>query len=80
MKPKHFPGVDVVLGSPDNWDEEKHGPCSGLPVMRRDGICISCWSMTWRERLTALLTGSIYVHVAMGGRTQPPIILSIGKP
>ena len=76
MKPETFPGVDVVLGAPENWDESKHGECEGLPIMKRDGICISCWSMTWRERFSILFGQRIMVHVA-SGETQPPIALLV---
>lgn len=36
--------------------------------------CISCWQMTWRERLSALVFGRVWVSVLFG-RTQPPMWL-----
>lgn len=36
--------------------------------------CISCWKMTWRERLSALFFGRVWLAV-LGGQTQPPVWL-----
>ncbi len=76
MTPTTFQGVDVVLGAPTNWDSETHGPCDGLPIMRRDGVCISRWSLSWRERFAVLFRGVVWCHVASGD-TQPPISLTV---
>jgi hypothetical protein len=78
MQATHFEGVDVVLGAPKDWDATKHGPCVGLPIMRRDGVCISRWVPTWRERLRILFGRAIYAHVA-SGMTQPPIALTVDQ-
>jgi len=78
MKPVDFEGTDVMLIAPVNWDEEEHGRCKVLPVMRSDGMCISKWSMSWRERLDILFGKSIFVHVH-GDTTQPPIALMVEK-
>lgn len=78
MKATTFEGVDLVLGAPPNWNEAEHGPCSGLPVMRREGICISRWQPTLRERIALLFGRGVYVHVA-SGMTQPPISLTVDQ-
>lgn len=78
MKATDFDGVNLVLGAPPGWDKEFYGPCDGLPVMRRDGICISRWTLTWRERLAILFGRAIFLHVASGA-TQPPVMLTIDR-
>ena len=78
MKPISFHGVNVILNAPENWDEEEHGECKVLPVMRTDGMCISKWSLSWRERLDILFGKSIFVYIA-SGETQPPISLKVEK-
>ena len=75
MKPVNFEGA-TVLGAPRDWDAETHGPCVGLPVMRRDGTCISLWQATWRERIKLLWHGQLWLHIA-SGQTQPPVSLEI---
>lgn len=74
MTPTRFNGVDTVLGAPPDWNEADHGPCEGLPIMRRDGVCISRWSLTWKERFQVLFGKAVYCHVA-SGQTQPPVAL-----
>ena len=54
MKSASFKSMTRVLGAPNGWDAEKHGPCNGLPVAVINNVCASCWELTWRERLKIL--------------------------
>ena len=76
VRPEPFDGADVTLTAPEGWDESKHGRCLGLPVMRRDGLCISRWSLNWRERFAVLFGRRVRVDVA-SAPTQPPIRLTV---
>ena len=38
----------------------------------------SCWRMSWRERLNALVYGKVWVAV-LSGKTQPPIYIEASK-
>lgn len=40
--------------------------------------CVSCWSMSWRERISALFFGKVWVAV-LSGNTQPPICVECVK-
>jgi len=71
MKPIAFPEATAELSRPANMTEEE---CAPLPVFRDNGACISCWTMTWRERLSVLFCGRVWVWV-FSGHTQPPIAL-----
>lgn len=78
MKPVLFPGHDVVLGAPQGWDAARDGECVGLPIMRENGACISCWELTDEER--AAIVGGAHVYLTvLSGNTQPPVILSVGR-
>ncbi len=78
MKPIRFPGFDIVLGAPKDWNEARLGPCAGLPVRRtRNGLCQSVWKPTLRERLRFLFGGKIILSVH-SGRSQPPVSLAVG--
>lgn len=79
MKPVLFEGHDVVLGAPSDWDAERDGPCSGLPVKRDKGRCISCWEPSSEERAAIAAGANIYLSV-FSGRTQPPVGLIVGRP
>jgi DNA recombination-dependent growth factor C len=56
MKPVDFEQTNAVLG--------KYQPqYQALPVHRtHDGEVISCWSLTWRERLAVLFTGRLWLR------------------
>ncbi len=47
--------------------------------------CMTCWKMTWRERIKALFTGCVWVAVEVGGMSllrvqiDKPILLDSGK-
>jgi hypothetical protein len=78
MKPTAFKGSNsTLLGGP----AERYGTAddvADLPVYREPGYLISCWQMTWRERLRVLWTGRVWLHVA--GATHPPVVLGTEAP
>lgn len=49
-----------------------------LPVFRNDEQIVSCWKMTWRERLSALVHGRVWLQVMSTG-SQPPIAITAAK-
>jgi hypothetical protein len=71
MKPTTFKEQNKTLLKPDNMTDEE---CTSLPVYTDDKQCISCWRMSIKERLSALLFGKVWVWV-LSGKTQPPIVL-----
>lgn len=78
MKPLLFEGHDIVLGAPDGWDASKHGECSGLPIMRDQGACISMWELTVEER-AAIAAGANVILSVYSGNTQPAVWLAAGR-
>lgn len=72
MKPIEFPGMNTDLKKPANMTAEE---CSSLPCFRDGAQVISCWKLTFIERLRALRTGKIWLTV-ISGATQPPVALS----
>lgn len=52
MKPIKFEQANKNLFNPENMTDEE---CSSLWVCN-DGLqCVSCWRLTWKERIKALL-------------------------
>ena len=47
---------------------------SPLPIWTDGERCVSCWKMSWRERLSALFFGRVWLAL-LSGRTQPPACL-----
>ena len=75
MNPINFKEVTKVLRKPENMTDEE---CGSLPVYT-DGIhCVSCWKMSLKERLAAVLFGKVWL-IVISGQTQPPVSLSCQK-
>ncbi len=69
-----FDESERVLAPPADMTSEE---CEPLPVYNDDGSCLSCWDMSWRERISALLFGRVWLWVRGGGRTQPPVAIQV---
>lgn len=61
MKPIPFPEANKIVGNE-------------IPVNENHGLILSRWGMTWRERLSILIHGRIWM--AVKGNLMPPILLS----
>jgi len=46
----------------------------------RNGVVITCWKLTWRERLTILLRGTFFLTLLTFNHPLQPIQCSIDKP
>ena len=71
MHPADFPQKHLDLARPGNMAP---GECSALPVHRTGTRCISLWRASWRERLSLLVFGRVWLSVRSGD-TQPPVAL-----
>ena len=49
-----------------------------LPVWTDGELCVSCWRMSLRERLSALLFGRVWLAL-LSGETQPPALVVVGR-
>ena len=75
MTPIKFKEANRNLSKPPNMTDAE---CSSLWVYS-DGIqCISCWKMSWKQRIKALLFGKVWLSVLYGS-TQPPVWLDCDK-
>lgn len=54
--------------------ESANGGIGDIPVNRSRGLILSRWAMTWRERLSILIHGTIWL--AVYGDSMPQILLS----
>lgn len=71
MEPKKFEQANKDLLKPEGWTDKE---CGSLPVFTDGKVCISLWSLTWRERFSALFFGKVWLFVH-SGQTQPPVAL-----
>ena len=75
LTPMDFDEANMTMGKAANMTDVE---CKPLRVYTDGRECISCWHMTWRQRISALLHGRIWLSV-LSGRTQPPVWLDCGK-
>ena len=45
-----------------------------------DGTVVTCWQMTWRERLSVLLSGKLFLTLLTFNRPLQPVRLGVTKP
>lgn len=69
MKAIKFKQANLNLLKPPSMTDEE---CSSLWVYTDGNQCISCWKMSFRQRLSALFFGKIWLSV-LSGQTQPPV-------
>lgn len=66
MEPIEFPQMNSKLLAGDIPN------CDDLPVCKDGRRIVSIWRMSWREKLSALFFGTVFVSV-LAPRTSPPI-------
>ena len=79
MKPAVFLGVNgTLLGGPaSTYGTELD--VTDLPVYRGEGEIISCWRLSFADRLRALLFGQVWLRVA-ASRSHAPVCLDTAYP
>lgn len=73
MKPQEFPEQTMVFAK----DQPEYMP---LPAYNDGEQVISCWGMSWRERLQILLTGKVWVRTLTFGRSLQPQLIEAFSP
>jgi len=71
VKPIPFREQNRVLYGGDKQYSENVTGVDPLPIWTDGEQCLSCWQMSWRERLSALLFGRVWLAL-LSGETQPP--------
>jgi len=71
MKHCKFNEANVCLSKPSSMTDEE---CSSLWVWSDGEQCISCWKLSFAQRIKALLFGKVWLCV-LSGKTQPPVWL-----
>lgn len=78
MKPIDFPEQTVTLQPSGATYSDNVNGVEPLPTWSDGEQCVSCWRMSWRERLNALLYGKVWIAI-LSGKTQPPIYAEASK-
>ena len=74
--------VDPAIESLDFVEYAKNQPeYLTLPARRdREGTVVTCWKLTWRERLRIFLRGTFYLTVLTFNSPLQPIRVDLEKP
>lgn len=75
MRPAEFGEQNTILGRPPNMTDEE---CAFLPVWTDARQCVSLWRASWRERLSFLLFGKLWLTV-LCGYSHPPVAMNVTK-
>lgn len=75
MQAVKFPQANVALTAPKGMEQEVYT----LHAHRDGKHHISKWTLTWRERLQVLRTGTIWLWV-MSPHSQPPVSVDVRDP
>lgn len=78
MKPMVFEYSNHVLQPSGQEYSENVTKVSPLSVWTDGEQCVSCWKMSLRERLSALLFGRVWLAL-LSGETQPPASVVAGR-
>lgn len=80
MQPARISGAKAVLGQPKDWNVERDGPVTGLPVRRetvgRTPCVVSAWTPTPEEVIDLVFGGS--VELVFPGGVHPVTIVRVG--
>ena len=71
MKPIKFKQANRELLGPKLMTDDE---CRNLWVFTDDTECVSCWKLSFKERIRALIYGKVWLGV-LSGNTQPPVWL-----
>jgi len=75
MKPIEFKNQNIVFAK----DQPEYQP---LPALKLDGISgevISCWHLSFKERIKILFTGNIWACLVTFKKPLTPMMLSVDR-
>lgn len=74
MRPIEFPEQNCVYAK----DQPEYQP---LPAHKTDdGMVVSCWALTWRERLQVLFSGKVWWSVLTFNQRLQPQMPTVANP
>jgi hypothetical protein len=70
MKPIKFKGHNLVLAE----NQEEYHPLPVCDERTPEGTKVSCWQLTWKERILILFTGRLFISQFTFGHSYQPIL------
>lgn len=75
MKPIEFPEQNIVYAK----DQPEYLPLPAFKANDEMGQVISCWELSFRERLRILFSGKLWVSLCMFGKPLTPSYFTTKK-
>jgi hypothetical protein len=75
MKPTEFKWQNIVFAK----DQPEYQPLPALKLDTSEGEVISCWKMTFWERIKVLITGRIWVSLLSFNKPLTPSFISVHR-
>jgi hypothetical protein len=75
MKIKEFKEQNIVFAK----NQPEYRPLPALKLNTPDGQVVSCWGLSFRERIRVLFTGKIWVSLLTYNRPLQPQFISTKK-
>jgi hypothetical protein len=75
MKPIEFKHQNVIYAK----DQPEYQPLPALKLDTSEGEVISCWHLSFKERLKILFTGKMWVSLMSFNKPLTPSFLSVNR-
>jgi hypothetical protein len=75
MKPISFPEQNITFAA----DQTEYQPLPAFLGSTFEGQAITCWGLTWRERIRLLFTGRLWLQMLTFHRPLTPVFLTTEK-
>lgn len=76
MRPMEFPEVNVMFAK----DQPQYMTLPACRINGGEGRVITCWGLSWGERLRVLFTGKLWLSLLTFGSSIQPVRLEVGRP
>ena len=75
MKPVKFKHQNVIFAK----DQPEYHPLPALKLNTPEGEVISCWQMSFKERMKVLLTGKVWLSLMSFNKPLTPSYMSVNR-
>ncbi len=75
MKPVEFKHQNVVFAK----DQPEYQPLPALKIDSPQGEVVSCWQMTFKERIKVFVTGKIWLSLMSFNKPLTPSFMSVNR-
>lgn len=76
VSPVFKPCDEITIGA----NQSPYTPLPAVPLGDIEGTILTRWHLSWRERLTALIHGDVYLFVMTFGGKLQPMSLQVERP